>query len=221
MGRRALLYGATGLVGRELLLLLLNSPEVDAVIAPVRRPLSLAHQKLAAPLVEFDDPAALAALPPADDVFCCLGTTIRKAGSQAAFRTVDHDYPLAAARAARAAGAKQFLVVTAVGADAKSGVFYSRVKGELEQALAGLAFPGGVKVFHPSLLMGDRAERRPAEAIAMGLMSATAGLFVGPLKKYRAIEGAGVARGLLRAALHEPEGNAVYEGESLFALARK
>ena len=221
MGRRALLYGATGLVGRELLLLLLASPEVDAVIAPSRRPLPISHQKLTAPLVEFDDPAALRALSAADDVFCCLGTTIKKAGSQAAFRKVDHDYPLAVARAAHAAGAKQFLVVTAVGADAKSGVFYNRVKGELEQALGALAFPGGVKVFHPSLILGDRAERRPAEAIAMGLMSATAGLFVGPLMRYRAIEGAGVARGLLRAALQEPAGNAVYEGAGLFAIARK
>ena len=221
MGHRALLYGATGLVGRELLLLLLASAEVEAVVAPVRRPLPLAHQKLTAPVVDFDDDASLAALPAADDVFCCLGTTIKKAGSQAAFRKVDHDYPLAAARAAHAAGAKQFLIVTAVGADPKSGVFYNRVKGDLEQALAGLVFPGGVKRFHPSLLIGDRADRRPAESVAMGVMTATAGLFVGRLQKYRAIEGAAVARALLRAALQEPAGNAVYEGERLFAISRR
>ena len=217
--RRALLLGATGLVGGELLVLLLASAEVTAVTAPVRRPLPLAHEKLTAPVVDFDDPAQLKAVAAADDVFCCLGTTIKQAGTQQAFRRVDFDYPLAAAKAALAAGARQFLLVTAAGADAKSGIFYSRVKGELEEALRALPFPDGVKVLRPSMILGQRARRRPAEALAMSVLGATAGLFVGPLAKYRAIEAPSVARALLQAALHQPAGSRVYEGKPLFELA--
>jgi uncharacterized protein YbjT (DUF2867 family) len=219
--RSALLYGASGLVGGELLRGLLASTDYVSVCAPGRRPLPVTNQKLTSPVVDLGVPAQLEAISalPGLDVFCCLGTTIKKAGSQEAFRKVDHDYPLAAARAAQAAGARRFIVCTAVGADAKSTVFYNRVKGELEDALRALRFPGGLKVLHPSLLLGERGESRPGERVAIALLGGLRGVFGGPLAKWKPIEAREVAQAMLHAALREPAGDAVYEGRELFRLA--
>jgi uncharacterized protein YbjT (DUF2867 family) len=144
-----------------------------------------------------------------------------KAGSREAFRRVDYDYPLALGRAARAAGAQKFLVVTALGADAKSRIFYNRVKGEVEQALAGLGFPE-LHVFRPSLLLGERGERRPAERIAMALAKPLGKVLVGPLEKYRAIDAAHVARAMVLVGLEPREalGVTVYDSDRIASLAR-
>jgi uncharacterized protein YbjT (DUF2867 family) len=216
------LLGASGLVGGHLLGLLSGDSAYASGTLLGRRALGLAGANVREVTVDFDRPESLRQHLAVDDVFCCLGTTIKKAGSQAAFRKVDSEIPAAAGHEARAAGAKQFLIVTAVGADPKSSVFYNRVKGEVEAALAALDFPGGLKVFHPSLIMGDRAERRPAERVAMVLMTVTRPFFAGGLTRYRAIDAADVARAMRRAALEEPStpGATVYEGERLFALSR-
>jgi uncharacterized protein YbjT (DUF2867 family) len=152
--RRAvvLLAGASGLVGRELLRGLLDEPSVTALHLLVRRSLPIEHAKLTQHVVDF---SGLPALPPIDDAFIALGTTIKVAGSQQAFRAVDFDAVLAVAKAARAAGAKRLGVVSAMGADARSRIFYNRVKGETEQALSGLGFETLV-IARPSLLAGDR-----------------------------------------------------------------
>jgi uncharacterized protein YbjT (DUF2867 family) len=150
--RRVLIAGATGLVGRELLSGLLADPGVAQVVSLGRRPPTQPHDKLDARVVDF---GRLPALPPVDEVYLALGTTIKVAGSQAAFRALDFDANLAVARAARQAGARRAGLVSAMGASATSGVFYSRVKGELEDALAGLGFEG-LLIARPSLLLGDR-----------------------------------------------------------------
>jgi uncharacterized protein YbjT (DUF2867 family) len=216
------LLGASGLVGGRLLELLASDAAYSRGTLVGRRPLGLERENVREVVVDFDRPEALREHLAVDDVFCCLGTTIKKAGSQDAFRKVDCDIPVAVGREARAAGARQFLIVTAVGADAKSRVFYNRVKGEVEDALAALEFPGGLKVFHPSLIVGERAERRPAERAAMALMLATRPLFAGGLTRYRAIDAVDVARAMRRAAALEPPspGVQIYEGGRLFALAR-
>ncbi|NPU14359.1 NAD(P)H-binding protein [Bradyrhizobium sp. 83012] len=152
--RTVIIAGATGLVGRELLSGLLADPSVEHVHAVGRRAPAVVSPKLTAHAVDF---AALPALPAADELYLALGTTIKVAGSQAAFRAVDHDANLAVAKAALASGAKRVGLVSAMGADAKSRVFYSRVKGELEQDLAALPFAGLV-IARPSLLVGARAE---------------------------------------------------------------
>ncbi|WP_246739818.1 nucleoside-diphosphate sugar epimerase [Bradyrhizobium aeschynomenes] len=152
--RTVIIAGATGLVGRELLSGLLADPSVEHVHAVGRRAPAVVSPKLTAHAVDF---AALPALPAADELYLALGTTIKVAGSQAAFRAVDHDANLAVAKAALASGAKRVGLVSAMGADAKSRVFYSRVKGELEQDLAALPF-AGVVIARPSLLVGARAE---------------------------------------------------------------
>ncbi|UXI65870.1 nucleoside-diphosphate sugar epimerase [Tahibacter amnicola] len=149
--RVALIAGATGLVGRQILEGLLADPGVGAVHSLGRRN-PAPHPKLTAHSVDF---AALPALPPADEVYLALGTTIRVAGSQEAFRAIDYDANLAVATAAVAAGAKTLGLVSSMGADARSSIFYSRVKGELEDAVAALPFTGRV-IARPSLLLGNR-----------------------------------------------------------------
>lgn len=151
--RTVLLAGASGLVGREILRGLLADDDVAAVHALARRPLDVQHPKLAVHIVDF---AALPALPALDESYLALGTTIKVAGSQPAFRAVDFDANLAVARAAQAAGARRVGLVSAMGADTQSSIFYNRVKGELERALEQLRFDALV-IARPSLLLGDRA----------------------------------------------------------------
>lgn len=192
--RTCLLAGATGLVGREILQGLLADPTVRAVHVLARRPLELRHPRLVLHTVDF---TALPALPPLDEAYLALGTTLRVAGSRAAFRAVDFDANLAVACAAQVAGARRLGLVSAMGADAHSRVFYSRVKGELEEALAGLGYEGLV-IARPSLLAGDRASlgqpERAGERIGLH-----ASRWLRPLvpPNYRAIAAADVARALL------------------------
>jgi uncharacterized protein YbjT (DUF2867 family) len=192
--RTVVLAGATGLVGREILQGLLADDSVQAVHALGRRALDRKHPKLTSHVVDF---AALPPLPPVDEAYLALGTTIKVAGSQAAFRAVDFDANLAVARAAKAVGARRTGLVSAMGADARSRIFYSRVKGELEEALAALNFEGLV-IARPSMLVGDREALgqpvRSGERIAM-----YAGALLGPLipANYRPIAASNVARALL------------------------
>jgi uncharacterized protein YbjT (DUF2867 family) len=220
--RAGVLLGASGLVGGHLLHLLAGDPSYSQITLLTRRRLALDGGKVREAVVDFERPETFRAHVPCDDVFCCLGTTIKKAGSEDAFRKVDFEAPLAVAREARASGAGQFLIVTAVGANAKSRIFYNRVKGEVEEALGKLDFPRGLKVLHPSMIVGERAERRPAERIVMGLMRSTRPLFVGGMTRYRAIDAIDVARAMHNAAVQEADngGVRVYEGESLFSLVR-
>lgn len=200
--RRIILAGATGLVGRELLEGLLADPTVAEVRALVRRPLALPTRpagqsaRLTLQVVDF---AALPALPAADEVYLALGTTIKVAGSQAAFRAVDFEANLAVARVALAAGVRRAGLVSAMGANARSSVFYNRVKGELEDALAALGFEALV-IARPSLLVGDRTAlgqpERPGERQGERLAR-----WLGPLvpRNLRPIPAAQVARALLGA----------------------
>lgn len=188
------LAGATGLVGRAILEGLLADASVAAVHALGRREPGVAHQKLTSHVVDF---AALPPLPPLDEVYLALGTTIKAAGSRDAFRDVDFEANLAVARAALGAGARRVGLVSAMGANAKSRIFYNRVKGEIEEALAEMPFDGLV-IARPSLLVGDREAlgqpARPAERAATAVSR-----LLGPLvpANYRPIAAAEVARALL------------------------
>lgn len=194
--RTALLAGATGLVGREILRGLLADPGIAQVHALVRRPVADTHPKLVVHVVDF---AALPPLPAADEVYLALGTTIKVAGSQAAFRAVDFDANLAVAQAARASGARRAGLVSAMGADPQSRIFYNRVKGELEAALPALGFDGLV-IARPSLLVGERAglgqPRRPGETVGHWLDRCLGALIP---NDYRAIPAADVAAALRQA----------------------
>jgi uncharacterized protein YbjT (DUF2867 family) len=194
--RTVIIAGATGLVGQEVLKGLLADPTVAAVHSLGRKKPALQHPKLTAHIVDF---SALPALPPANEVYLALGTTIKVAGSQAAFRAVDFDANLAVAQAARASGVKKLGLVSAMGADARSKVFYSRVKGELEEALAQLPFEGMVFA-RPSLLVGDREvlgqATRPGEEL--GSVIAKVLGFLIPAN-YKPIAASSVAQALLAA----------------------
>jgi len=194
--RTVIIAGATGLVGREILAGLLADRTVMTVHSLGRRPPAIAHPKLTAHAVDF---AALPKLPPADEVYLALGTTIKVAGSQAAFRAVDHDANLAVAQAAVAAGARKAGLVSAMGADPNSTIFYSRVKGELEDALARLQFEGLV-LARPSMLVGNRAALGQPTRHGEEWASAF-GKVLGFLipANYKPIEAAAVARALLSA----------------------
>ena len=193
--RTALLVGATGLVGREILQGLLADDSVTRVHALGRRPPALTHPKLSFHGVDF---ASLPALAPADEAYLALGTTIKVAGSQAAFRAIDFDANLAVAKAARAAGVTRLGLVSAMGADAHARLFYSRVKGELEDALKGLGFAGLV-IARPSMLAGEREALgqpvRSGEVLALRISRALKPFIPA---NYRSVDVADVAGALLR-----------------------
>lgn len=199
--RTAVVAGATGLVGTELLRLLTEAPEYSRVVALARRPPAIGSPKLVVRRARFDaladELADLRAAPV--DVFCCLGTTIAAAGSQLAFRVVDHDYVLAVGRWARDAHARRLLVVSALGADPASRVFYNRVKGETERDLAALGLESLV-IVRPSLLDGDRAERRTGERLAILAARPLRGLLPASVRPVRARD---VAASLLLATRAE------------------
>jgi len=216
----AVLLGATGLVGGHCLELLLGDPEYGRVTVLGRRASGRAHPRLEERTGDVDrllgeHPSAFEGA----DVFCCLGTTIRAAGSREAFRRVDHDLPVHAARVASGAGARHFLLVSAAGADAGSRVFYNRVKGETEAAVGALSFHG-VALLRPSLLLGDRVERRPAEALAQRVAPLLSPLLRGPLRKYRAIHAATVAAALVRLAKEGVRGTVTVESDQIERLGR-
>lgn len=215
MPRTAALAGASGLVGQHCLQELLAAPDFDRVLALGRRALPQEHPKLAQLAVDF------ASLPPAtepvDTAFCALGTTRRKAGSDEAFRRVDLEYVTHFARWARAAGAEAFVLVSSVGADAKSSNLYLGTKGQAEAAVAALGF-ASVSILRPGLLLGERAESRPVERAAIAAFRFLNPLFVGPLTPYRAIAASEVARAMLAAARQRAPGVAVMQYREITRL---
>ncbi len=199
-GRTAILIGATGLVGGHLLQLLLESPAYSKVIAVSRRPVALSHKKLVPMEIgSFDLLGSALAGVKADDAFCCLGTTIRQAGTKAEFHKVDYGYALEFAHSVLRNGATHFLLVSALGAEARSPVFYNRVKGLLEKEVSALSFRQ-VSIFRPSLLVGERAESRPGEAMGIRFSALIAPFLRGPLRSMLPINGADVAAAMLAAA---------------------
>lgn len=215
--RSALVLGATGLVGGHVLDLLLADAAWERVTTLGRRPVSREHPKLEQRAADFDRLGEHAEAFAADDVFCCLGTTIRAAGSREAFRRVDHDFAVAAARLASERGARHFLLVTALGADPASRVFYNRVKGETERDVSGLPFPA-VSILRPSLILGERADRRPAEALAQRVAPLLGAVLVGPLRRYRAVEARVIARAMTRLAKEAAPGVRIVENDELARL---
>ena len=213
MSRAALVVGATGLIGGFVIARLLADPRYGRVTAWVRRPLARADAKLDERAIEFGKLEAERV--DAEDVYCCLGTTIKVAGSQAAFRMVDHEYPVALARAAARGGAKRLLVVSALGADPRSGVFYNRVKGEMEAAVQAAGVPA-THFFRPSLLSGPRAETRLGERVGL-----VVGAVLGPLLgRYRPIHADVVAAARLAVAAGQSV-SGVYDSERIRALGRR
>lgn len=213
----ACVAGSTGLVGQYLLNVLLEDSFYDDLVALARRPASLESAKCRPVPTEFDDLTA-GQLAGATHLFCCLGTTMKKAGSKEAFRRVDFDYCLRFARAGYEAGARHFLLVSSVGASASSSTYYLRVKGELEEAVGKIGFTS-LHIFRPSVLLGKRAEERPGEQSGARLARAIEFLLVGSLSKYRPMPAGILAASLAAAGERGPVGRHVFHYREILGMA--
>lgn len=212
--RTALLLGATGLVGGHLLSLLAHDRRWSRVVTLGRRPMPSASGTHEDHVVDFDRLPEQAALLACDDLFCALGTTIKTAGSQEAFRRVDLEIPFEAAQLAASQGTSQMLLVSSLGADPDSRIFYNRTKGEAERAVRSVGFDA-VQIFRPSLLAGDRDEVRWGERIGAAVLGAIRPLLVGPLSPLRPTEASDVARAMVEVAAARPAGVHVYDPEAI------
>ena len=213
-GLTAIVAGATGLVGGECLRRLLEEPAYASVIVVARRDLGSAgkHRKLQQVTVEFDRLGDVRDRLRGDHVFCALGTTIRKAGSQARFRVVDQDYPLRLAELTRQGGARHFSIVSALGASRSSPFFYSRVKREVEEALREMGWPS-LAILRPSVIAGGRTESRPLERLGerlLGFAPAT----------WRPVAATDIGGAMVATALREPGGVTVIESKDIAAAAK-
>ncbi|WP_426060961.1 NAD(P)H-binding protein [Hymenobacter sp. B1770] len=224
MRKTALLAGATGLIGSQLLPLLLESERYSKVIVVGRKTLTMQHPKLTQVVTDLDKLEDKRLQLIADDVFCCLGTTMKQAGSKEAFHKVDLLYVVKLAALAAGNFASQFIVVSSLGANADSGVYYSKVKGEMEAAVRQLSFRA-IHIFRPSLLLGEREQPRLGERIGAAVLGALKPLMRGPFQKFKPITAATVATAMLRAAEEDGGGvrvhlsNEIAEEESKRAKA--
>jgi uncharacterized protein YbjT (DUF2867 family) len=216
--RSALIVGATGLVGGFVLDRLLQEDLYHEVRVLVRRAHDRQHPKLKTLVVDFDQLDEHPEGFEVDDVFCCLGTTIKKAGSQAAFRQVDHDYVAALAHLARAAGARRFVLVSSIGADPATSNFYLSVKGAAEEAVAACGFPE-LHIFRPSALMGPREESRPGERVGILVTRLVAPLLVGGLRRLRPIHAQTLASAMVEAAKSGVAARRVYTFKDIVRLS--
>ncbi|MCP4339704.1 MAG: oxidoreductase [Desulfobulbaceae bacterium] len=213
--RKALIVGATGLIGGYCLQALLNNPNYSEVIALVRKPIVKTHRKLKTVVTKFDNLEHELSNIQADDVFCCLGTTIKKAGSQEAFKRIDLSLVATVAELMKKQGAEQYLVISALGADKDSKVFYNRVKGEMESVLEDLGYPC-LRIIRPSLLLGEREEFRLGEKIGVLLTPVLKPFLLGSLKKYRPVEAESVARFMVKIGEKErTSGVHIYESNMI------
>jgi len=187
--KSALLLGATGLTGGHLLNLLLESEDYHTVYVYSRKPLGIQNSKLKEVIIDFDTYVGTVE---ADNVFCCLGTTIKVAKTKEAFKKVDLEYPIKFAQLQFAAGSKRFLVISAMGAAEDSFIFYSRVKAEMEKLLSNIGYPK-LLIFRPALITGERKEHRAGEKIAAGINEVLNYVLVGPLKKYQSVSAKAIA----------------------------
>ena len=207
---RLMLVGATGAVGRAVLAQALSDRRVAEVVALTRRPLPAAERLLNV-VVDFDSLPEQAPWWTVDAVICTLGTTQRAAGSNEKFAAVDRDLPLRIASRARAAGATRFALNSSLGADAGSGNFYLRTKGEAEEAIRELGYPG-YTIVRPSLIDAERAESRPGERLALTFVRPLSSLIP---RRWRAVTPEAIARALLNAALASSPDSRVVESEEL------
>lgn len=214
----AIITGATGLIGSNLLDRLLDHPEFTRVTAIVRSEIAKQHPKFQQLVVDFDHLENHQEHIKADVVFCALGTTKSKTPDEKQYRKVDYQYPLDIAFIAQQNGASQYHLVSAMGANVKSSIFYSRLKGEVERDLKTIPFKA-VHIYRPSLLDGDRKENRTAEGFMIGLMRILNPVLIGPLKKYRSIKIEHVASAMLKQSLKQGAGIFTYNSDEIEKLA--
>ena len=212
----ATIIGSTGLIGSHLLEQLLQDDTIATVRALVRRPLETRHPKLQVVVIDFADLEAFKeGIRGSDAVFCAVGTTrARVKGDMAAYRRVDYDIPVNAARCCAETGVKQFLLVSSVGANSQGGNFYLKLKGEAEEGVRGYDIPS-IAIFRPSMLLGKRTESRPMEAIAQAVSKPLSFLFP---SKYKPIRAADVARAMIAVSKNPAMGAQIYHYREMSGL---
>lgn len=217
MAYKAIIAGASGLIGSNLLNILLDASEYNEVLVIVRKELPTQHKKLVQLVINFDDLHKHADAINGHALFSCLGTTKSQTPDKAMYRKIDYDYPLLLAQLAKQNGVEQFHVVTAIGADKNSSVFYTKLKGELEDALQKL----GLKTLHiyqPSMLLGERERNHWLEKLTTGLFKIIDPLLIGGLKKYRSIKGSTVAHAMFRKSLESATGTFVHSSDKIHTI---
>jgi len=217
MNRTALIAGSSGLVGSHCLRYLLSDQHYHQVVALVRNKLPLEHEKLMQHVVDFEQLNKYGFLFEVDDIYCCLGTTIRKAGSQKKFAKVDLEYVFKTAELAREKNVGQFLLVSALGADPRASVFYNRIKGLAEESVIKFRFDSTL-IFRPSLLLGERKEFRLGEEIAKRITAPLSPLLIGSLRKYRPIRAEIVAKAMVQTAKKNLTGLKIFDSDEIIDL---
>jgi uncharacterized protein YbjT (DUF2867 family) len=218
MANKAVIAGASGLVGKELLQIILKESFYNEVLVLVRKELPVQHKKLVQLIVDFDKPESYKKSITGHAVFCCLGSTKKKTPDLSIYRKIDHDYPVTLAQMAFQNKVKQYHLVSALGADKRSANFYTKMKGETEEDVQTIGLPT-VHIYQPSLLTGSRNESRPLERIAASVMKVVDPLLIGSLKKYRSIPAATVARAMFKLSLNNQEGVYIHPSDHIKNLA--
>jgi uncharacterized protein YbjT (DUF2867 family) len=217
--KKAILFGASGFVGGHLLRDLLQSNFYEEVIVVVRKPLDVQHHKLKTIIAHFETLAQHDHELVADDVFIALGTTKKKTPDEKIYYQIDHDYPLLAAQLTKANGAKSVLMVSAVGANINSSIFYVKTKGEAERDVIAVDFEQ-THIFRPSMIMGNRKESRPLENVFIGIFSVVNHLLIGKLNKYKGITAENIAKAMFAAAQKPGEKVKFYHWEEMQELLK-
>lgn len=218
MSNKVIVAGASGLIGSKLLHVLLQKDNYDEVLILVRKELPVKNKKLVQLVIDFDKLEEHTAAISGHAIFCCLGSTKKKTPDLAVYRKVDHDYPLKLAQLAKLNGIEQYHLVSALGANSKSSNFYTKMKGETEDAIKNT----GIKCLHiyqPSILTGNRKESRPAERFAIGAMKIIDPLLIGGLRKYRSIPAETVARAMFNESIKKQEGVFIHTSDNIILLA--
>jgi uncharacterized protein YbjT (DUF2867 family) len=218
MANKAVIAGASGLVGSELLSILLQSTQYDEVLILVRKELPVQHKKLVQLIVDFDNLDQHQQVINGHVIFCCLGSTKSKTPNLLIYRKIDHDYPVKLAQIAVKNKMPHFHLVSAIGADSKSGNFYTKMKGETENDVQAVGIRS-LHIYQPSLLTGNRKEHRLAERIATNIMKVIDPLLIGGLQKYRSIAAATVAMAMFKQSLNQEEGVFVHPSDHIKQLA--
>ncbi len=217
--KKAILFGASGFVGSYLLHDLLQSDSYEEVIVVVRKPLAVQHPKLKTIIAHYETLAQHQNELVADDVFIALGTTKKKTPNEKIYYQIDHDYPVLAAQLTRANGAKSILLVSAVGANVNSSIFYVKTKGETERDVIAVDFEH-THIFQPSMIMGNRTESRPLEKVFIGIFSVVNLLLISKLNKYKGISAKDIAKAMFTAAQQPAEKVKIYQWKEMQHLLR-